>query len=76
VEEVEGYRRIGLRVAGSASWRSVLDMLAQIDAARPVLLVDGLSVRAPPARLARSVPDLPVELSFALHGFRSPEATP
>jgi general secretion pathway protein M len=76
VEELGGYRRIGLRVSGRGSWRSVLDMLAQIDAARPVLLVDGLSLRAPTARLARSVPDLPVELSFALHAFRNPEATP
>lgn len=75
-EEVGGYRRIGLRASGRASWRSILDMLAQIDTARPVLLVDGLLLRAPPARLARSVPDLPLELSFSLLAFRNPAAAP
>ena len=76
VEEVGGFRRIGLRVSGSAAWPALLEMLRQIDAARPVLLLDSLAVRAPPAGLARSVPDLPVELSFALHGYRATEAPP
>ncbi len=71
-EEMGGYRRIGLRVAGKAPWPNLLRLLQLVDATSPGLLVDALSLRGPPPQ--RGLVGVPVEVSFAVYGFR--EATP
>jgi general secretion pathway protein M len=69
--EAEGaYRRLGLRVAASAPWPEMIRLLQAIERARPVMLVDALSLRAPPAQLASGDTILPIEAAFSLRAFR------
>lgn len=71
-DPVGGYRRIGLRVAASATWPALIGLLQAIGAAETDMLVDGLGLRAAPATLTRQAAnELPIEAGFALLAFRA-----
>lgn len=64
------YRRIGVRVALSAPWPVLVQLLRAVGQASPQMLVDELQIRG--ARQFGIPGDLPLEASFIVLGFRSP----
>ena len=71
-EPRSGYRRVAVRVAAEGRYPGVLDLLGNIAAAAPGVLVDGLTLRGP-GGTARS-DDPPVTVSFTVIGLRDGEA--
>lgn len=68
--EVRGaYRRIGLRVALSAPWPALVELLRAAGQGQPSMLVDDLQLHAPP--VPTSAADAPVSASFTLLAFRA-----
>jgi general secretion pathway protein M len=72
-ETVGSYRRIGLRVVGTAPWPQLLGLLLALEQAEPSLAVDALSLRAPPVQLTRAGARLPIDLGFTVFAFRKAE---
>ncbi len=66
-EIVGGYRRIGLRVALSAQWPVLVQLLRSIEQATPPMLVDDLRVHG--SSLQNSA--LPMDASFTVLAFRA-----
>ena len=62
------YRRIRLRVALSASWPVLTQLLAAISQARPRLLIDGADFEASPMLVHPA--GLPLDATFTVLGFR------
>ena len=69
-EAVASYRRIGVRVAVSAPWAVLVQLLREVGQASPQMLVDDLQIRS--SRLFGIPGELPLEASFTVLGFRSP----
>lgn len=67
-----GYRRIGLRIAASATWPVLVALLRSIDQTSPRMLVDDLQVRGP-GMVMKEEPVM--QISFTVHAFRR-DATP
>ena len=66
-EQRAGYRRIGLRVAGS--WPVLIALLRGIEQGTPHMLVDDLQLRAPPVELRTA--STPVSAAFTVVAFRA-----
>lgn len=75
-EQVQGYRRIGLRVAMSAPWPVLVQVLRAISQATPQMLVDELQVHGGRTPVGQASP--PLEISWTVMGFRAdrPQVTP
>jgi len=69
-EAVAAYRRIGVRVALSAPWAVLVQLLRAIGQASPQMLVDDLQIRG--ARQFGLTGEPPLEASFTVLGFRAP----
>jgi hypothetical protein len=69
-EAIDGYRRIGLRVALAARWTELAQLLASIEQAAPRMLVDDLRIHGAPLRNAA----LPMDASFTVLAFRDVRA--
>jgi general secretion pathway protein M len=69
-EAVDGYRRIGLRVALAARWTELAHLLASIEEASPRMLVDDLRIHGSPLRNAA----LPMDASLTVLAFRDVRA--
>ncbi len=62
------YRRIGLRVAMAAPWPVLVDLLRGIEQGPPHMLIDDVSLRAPPVELRTA--SSPVSAAFTVLAFR------
>lgn len=69
-ETVAAYRRIGVRVALSAPWGVLVQLLRAVEEASPQMLVDDLQIHG--VRRIGGTGDLPLEASFTVLGFRAP----
>ena len=67
-EPAGAYRRISLRVAVSAPWPVLVELLRQIALASPQMLVDDLQVQG--SRAIGVVGEPPLEASWVVMGFR------
>lgn len=70
VETVAAYRRIGVRVALSAPWAVLVQLLRAVGQGSPQMLVDDLQIRG--ARQFGLPGEPPLEASFVVLGFRAP----
>lgn len=64
-----GHRRVGLRVALTAPWPKLVDLLLAMRAARPRMLLDDVEFRGLPAQSRTGSP--PVDAGFAVYAFRA-----
>ena len=64
-----GYRQVAVRVAVSASWAKLVRLLAAIEEAQPIMLVDDLQLRRGP--LVALGTEQAVEASLTVIGFRA-----
>lgn len=65
---VNGMVRIGLTVSGSIPENELAGLLVALDAARPVMLVEGISLRRARGRQAVDAPrELPIRLEIAAY---------
>ncbi len=62
-----GYRRIGLRIAATATWPVLVELLRSISVTSPRMLVDDLQVRGP-GMVVKEEPGL--QISFTVYAFR------
>lgn len=69
-EAAATYRRIAVRVALSAPWGVLVQLLRAVGQASPQMLVDDLQIRG--SRAFGVVGDPPLEASFTVLGFRAP----
>jgi len=69
-EAVAAYRRIGVRVALSAPWGVLVQLLRAVQQASPQMLVDDLQIRG--GRQFGAAAEPPLEASFTVQGFRAP----
>ena len=69
-EAVAAYRRIGVRVALSAPWAVLVQLLQAVEQSSPQMLVDDLQIHGIRQFGATSEP--PLEASFVVLGFRAP----
>jgi general secretion pathway protein M len=69
-EAVANYRRIGVRVALSAPWAVLVELLRAIEQASPQMLVDELQIHG--GRRFGVAGEPPLEASFTVLGFRAP----
>jgi len=69
-EAVASYRRIGVRVALSAPWGVLVQLLRAVEQASPQMLVDDLQIHG--ARRFGVAGEPPLEASFTVLGFRAP----
>lgn len=67
-----GYRQIAVRVAVSASWARLVRLLAAIEEAQPIMVVDDLQLRRGP--LVALGTEQAVEASLTVIGFRAAAA--
>jgi hypothetical protein len=67
-EQRGAYRRIGLRVAMAAPWPVLVDLLRAIEQGPPRMLIDDVSLRAPPVELRTA--SSPVSAAFTVLAFR------
>jgi Tfp pilus assembly protein PilO len=65
-EALDGYRRIGLRVALAGRWAELAHMMASIEQAAPRMLLDDVRIHGAPLRNAA----LPMDASFTVLAFR------
>jgi general secretion pathway protein M len=72
-----GYRRIGLRLALSGSYETLVELIARIEAARPPLVVDNLQIHGVLRRpgLPQTEQDAALDAGLDVFGFRR-DATP
>ena len=68
-EQRGAYRRIGLRVAASAQWPVLIELLRSIEQDSPRMLTDDLQFRAPPVELR--VASSPISAAFTVVAFRA-----
>jgi general secretion pathway protein M len=75
-EQLPGYRRIGLRVAMTAPWPVLVQVLRAIGQATPQMLVDDLQVHGGRILVGQTAP--PLDISWTVMGFRvdGPRAAP
>lgn len=69
-ETVAAYRRIGVRVALSAPWGVLVELLRAVEEASPQMLVDDLQIHG--TRRFGTAGEPPLEASFTVLGFRAP----
>ncbi len=69
-EAVADYRRIGVRVALSAPWAVLVQLLRAIEQASPQMLVDDLQIHG--VRQFGVTGEPPLDASFTVLGFRAP----
>lgn len=69
-ETVAAYRRIGVRVALSAPWGVLVELLRAVEEASPQMLVDDLQIHG--TRRFGTSGEPPLEASFTVLGFRAP----
>ena len=69
-ETVASFRRIGVRVALSAPWGVLVQLLRAVEEASPQMLVDDLQIHS--VRRIGIAGDVPLEASFTVLGFRAP----
>jgi general secretion pathway protein M len=74
VESASGYRRIGVRVALTASWPVLVQLLRSIEAATPRMLVDDLLFQASPMLAPKG--EQPLDAAFTVFAFRQGQAPP
>lgn len=68
-EQTGVYRRIGLRVATTAQWPVLVELLRAIEQGAPRMLIDDLQLRAPPVELRPA--SAPISASFTIVAFRA-----
>ncbi len=69
-ESVAAYRRIGVRVALSAPWGVLVQLLRAVEQASPQMLVDDLQIHG--TRQFGVTGEPPLDASFIVLGFRAP----
>jgi len=69
-EAAGAYRRVGVRVALSATWPVLVELLRAVNQASPQLLVDDLQLRG--MRQYGVAGEPPLDASFVAIGFRAP----
>ncbi len=77
-EARDGYRRIGLRLALSGSYETLVKLIARIEAATPPLIVDNLQIHGVlrrPGLPQEAGEDAALDAGFDVFGFRR-DATP
>ncbi len=70
-EAIDGYRRVGLRIALAGRWTELAHLLASIEQAAPRMLVDDLRIHGSPLRNAA----LPMDASLTVLAFRDVRAS-
>ena len=76
-QNIEGFDRIGVRVAMLGTIDSLFELLYDLEAGRPYLLVDNLDVKARRARSRKATTEVSavqLTIRFDLYGFLGPEA--
>jgi len=69
-EAVAAFRRIGVRVALSAPWAVLVQLLHAVEQSSPQMLVDDLQIHG--VRQFGTTSEPPLEASFVVLGFRAP----
>lgn len=68
-DAVDAYRRVGLRVSLTAAWPVLVDLMARIGQAQPVMLIDTLEIHAAPVVWRDQVASL--SAGFTVYGYRA-----
>lgn len=63
------YRAIRLRLAATAPWPALLDLLSALDGAEPRMLLDELALRAVPT--LQRTGEVPIDANFVVTAFRA-----
>ena len=68
-EQTGAYRRIGLRLAVSAPWPALVQLLQTIEQSQPIMLIDDLQLRG--LRLQVGAGEPPLDASMVVYAFRA-----